>query len=806
MTTITITNPTDTAVAGKTDLREAVAAAQSGDTIVLASGSFGDFIQLKAPLIIAAGKNLTIDFGAGEDNGINGSVIVNTGAVATIADAFISNQGVGANSPDHPANGAGGVAGQNGIPGEGTGGQNGGGGGNGASATDPGADALGAIQNSGVLKLINDTIVGSSVAGSGASGGRGGDGAGGGNGSDSNKGPGGGGGNGGSGGPGGAGTSGGSAVGAIFNAGGAVLTLQDTFISGSATAGAGGNGGNGGQGAVGGQGGPSGPAAGGGGGKGGGGGASGVSGNGGNAVGGILNDGTIDVIGAAILYNDSATAGAGGTSGQSAGAKGGKGGAGNPAGATGANGASGAVGKNGINGVAQADELNNGTIVGALTVDGAYVSIKKAIAGPTVVNDGTGSIFASVTWTTQFTPAQPGVDDGPSSGTVDWEIVSGPGGPALSDFTSWAGVGTPGAFTNATQGTLDLNVNGNQVAAIRLNFTPTAAEPSNESFMIELLDPSAHTVLGSASSLTVNFVNPLAGGGTPPPTVTGDILFQNSSTGQASIWDVTEGARTGGGPVSPNPGITWRVIGTGDFNKDGHADILWQNANGQASIWEMNGTTKIGGGPAGANPGPSWKAVGSGDFNGDGKSDILWQNASGQASIWEMDGNTKTGGGALATNPGPSWKAVGTGDFNKDGDADILWQNTSTGLVSIWEMQGNTRIGGGAVNINPGPAWQAIGSGDFFNRGFDDDILFQNKSTGQVSVWEMDGTTKIGGGGVANPGTSWHAIGTGAGGSDILLQNISGQASIWEMDGATKIGGGALSPNPGTTWRAVGLA
>ena len=61
----------------------------------------------------------------------------------------------------------------------------------------------------------------------------------------------------------------------------------------------------------------------------------------------------------------------------------------------------------------------------------------------------------------------------------------------------------------------------------------------------------------------------------------------------------------GGGTVSPNPGPSWKAIGTGDFNDDGHSDILWQNANGQASIWEMNGNTLIGGGPVSPNPGPS---------------------------------------------------------------------------------------------------------------------------------------------------------------------------------------------------------
>ena len=54
----------------------------------------------------------------------------------------------------------------------------------------------------------------------------------------------------------------------------------------------------------------------------------------------------------------------------------------------------------------------------------------------------------------------------------------------------------------------------------------------------------------------------------------------------------------GGGPVTPNPGTSWKAIGTGDFNKDGHSDILWQNTNtGQVSIWEMDGNTFIGGGP-----------------------------------------------------------------------------------------------------------------------------------------------------------------------------------------------------------------
>ena len=136
-----------------------------------------------------------------------------------------------------------------------------------------------------------------------------------------------------------------------------------------------------------------------------------------------------------------------------------------------------------------------------------------------------------------------------------------------------------------------------------------------------------------------------------------DILFQKKSTGQVSIWEISGNTLIGGGPVSPNPGPSWHAIGTGDFTHDGFSDdILFQNTStGQVSIWEMNGTSLMGGGPVSANPGTSWHAIGTGD----GGSDILFQNTSGQTSIWDMNGNTLIGGGPVNPNPGPSWRAVG---------------------------------------------------------------------------------------------------------------------------------------------------
>jgi ELWxxDGT repeat protein len=177
-----------------------------------------------------------------------------------------------------------------------------------------------------------------------------------------------------------------------------------------------------------------------------------------------------------------------------------------------------------------------------------------------------------------------------------------------------------------------------------------------------------------------------------------DILWHNDS-GQVAIWEIKGTSQIEGGSqvLATNPGPSWTEVASGDFNRDGHSDILWQNANGQAAIWEMNGTNQIAGGSqlVGPNPGPNWKVVGTGDFNGDGLADILWQNASGQAAIWEMNGTNQIGGGVVSPNPGPAWKGVGTGDFNGDGRSDILWQNSGTGQAAIWDMNGPNLIGGG---------------------------------------------------------------------------------------------------------------
>jgi serralysin len=313
-----------------------------------------------------------------------------------------------------------------------------------------------------------------------------------------------------------------------------------------------------------------------------------------------------------------------------------------------------------------------------------------------------------------------------------------------------------------------------------------------------------------------------------------NVLLRNSA-GSFADWTMNGPALTsstlltsGGNAVTLSS--AWSVDGVADFNGDGKADILMGNSNGTFADWTMNGSqiassqllTAQG---ATETLSSAWSVAGLGDFNGDGLADILLQNANGTFADWTMNGSQiassqlLTSQGATETL-GSAWSVAGIGDFDGDGKSDILLRNAN-GTFADWTMNGSQiassqLVSSQGATVTLGSAWSVAGVGDFNGDG-DADVLLRN-SNGTLADWTMNGS-KIAssqlltsGGATVTLDPSWSiaALGdfNGDGKTDILLKNTSGAFVEWTMNGsaitaATQVTSSG-QPVAAAAWQAQG--
>ena len=295
-----------------------------------------------------------------------------------------------------------------------------------------------------------------------------------------------------------------------------------------------------------------------------------------------------------------------------------------------------------------------------------------------------------------------------------------------------------------------------------------------------------------------------------------DILWRNTATGENYLYPMNGAAILASeGFLRTVADPNWQVAGTGDFDGDGEADILWRNAaTGENYIYFMDGKAiKPGEGYLRAVADLSWQVAGIGDFDGDGKDDILWHNsATGENYIYFMDGRAIKAEGYARTVPDSSWHIVGIGDFDGDGKADILWRNSSTGQNYLWPMNG--------CAIKPGEAylrtvadtrWEVKAVGDFDGDG-KADIVWRHAATGENYLYPMDGAAIKPSEGYLRTvaDTNWTIVASGDydgdGKSDILWRNFqTGENYLYPMDSTTiKPNEGYLRSVPLGGWAIVG--
>jgi len=131
-----------------------------------------------------------------------------------------------------------------------------------------------------------------------------------------------------------------------------------------------------------------------------------------------------------------------------------------------------------------------------------------------------------------------------------------------------------------------------------------------------------------------------------------DLVWQNQSTGLIELQFLNGNTAVGGGTIPNSPfGMGWNVVGAGDFLGNGFDDLVYQRqSDGLVEIQYLNGNTAVGGGAIVNNPlGAGWQVVGVGDFNGDGKADLLYRNTTtGVTQVQFLNGTAVIGGGIVA--------------------------------------------------------------------------------------------------------------------------------------------------------------
>jgi len=259
----------------------------------------------------------------------------------------------------------------------------------------------------------------------------------------------------------------------------------------------------------------------------------------------------------------------------------------------------------------------------------------------------------------------------------------------------------------------------------------------------------------------------------------------------------------------------WKVVGVGDFNGDGKADILWRNSStGENYIYLMNATVIASEGYIRRVADQNWEVAGVGDFDGDGKDDILWRNkVTGENYLYPMDGLVIKGAeGYLRTVSDTSWKIAAAADFDGDGKADILWRNSGSGENYLYPMDGRSiKSSEGYVRTVADPNWKIVTAGDLDGDG-KADIVWRNAASGQNYLYPMDGTTIKGTEGYLRTvaDLNWEIAACadydGDGKSDILWRNkVSGENYLYPMDGTTiKAGEGYIRSVPVGAWAVVG--
>ncbi len=210
------------------------------------------------------------------------------------------------------------------------------------------------------------------------------------------------------------------------------------------------------------------------------------------------------------------------------------------------------------------------------------------------------------------------------------------------------------------------------------------------------------------------------------------------------------------------------VVGVGDFNADGRADVLTETDTRDLVVL-VNDSSVAPGSPVALDdtktgsivtPPAEFSVIGVADANDDGNADIYVTNSGGvggtvytymtSASVGGMpslnspaSGSPFGGGASLAT-----WSASVVGDLNGDGRSDVMMSNTvlgvgggNTAYTFITAADGISVNAAASGSIGGTPAgWGCCAAGNFTTGNASNDLIIVNENASVPSGAQMGAT------------------------------------------------------------------
>lgn len=161
------------------------------------------------------------------------------------------------------------------------------------------------------------------------------------------------------------------------------------------------------------------------------------------------------------------------------------------------------------------------------------------------------------------------------------------------------------------------------------------------------------------------------------------------------------------------------VFSPGDFDGDGHNDVLARDSVGSLFLYPGDG---YGGWLPTVQVGAGWNIfdsiIAGGDFNGDGNNDVLARDIAGGLFLYPGDGD---GGWLTPTQAGAGWqvfdKIIASADTDGDGAMDVFARDRS-GVLHQYRSDGH---GAWKAPVFVGSGWEVmteiIGAGEFSKGG-----------------------------------------------------------------------------------------